>query len=58
MSLEIQRKKLELMRVQTAKFELLFKIDERLEEIERLKSHVKIQEETEQRLIEELKKQQ
>lgn len=57
MSLDLKRKKLELMRVQTAKHELEFKIEERLEEIERLKAHIKVQEETETRLIEELKKQ-
>lgn len=58
MSLDIKRKKLELMRVQTSRHELEFKIEERLEEIERLKAHIKAQEETEARLTEELKKQQ
>lgn len=58
MSLDLKRKKLELMRVQTAKHELEFKIEERLEEIERLKAHIKVQQETEIKLIEELKKQQ
>jgi hypothetical protein len=54
MSLDIKRKKLELSRVQTAKQELEFKIDEKLEEIERLKEHIKTQEQKENQLIQEL----
>jgi hypothetical protein len=38
--LETKRSKLELMRVQTAKAELEFKIEERLEEIGRLKEAI------------------
>jgi len=45
-----KRKKLELSRVRMAKEELLFKIEERLEEVERLKEHVKLQEQKEQEL--------
>jgi hypothetical protein len=55
MTLDLKKKKLELMRVQVAKCDLEYKIEERLDEIERLKSHVKIQEETEIRLTNELK---
>ncbi len=54
MSLEQKRKKLELMRVQSAKMELEFKIEERLEEIERLKENIKIQKQKEEELIKEL----
>lgn len=50
--LETKRSKLELMRVQTAKAELEFKIEERLEEIGRLKEAIKKQDER----AEELKK--
>lgn len=41
-SLEQKRRELDLKRVQMAMFELQFKIDERLEEIERLKENLKI----------------
>jgi hypothetical protein len=54
MSLDSKRKKLELMQVKTARMALEFKIDERLEEIERLKEHVKIQIEKENQLAKEL----
>jgi hypothetical protein len=54
MSIELKRKKLELSRVQTAKMELEFKIEERMEEINRLKEHVKVQAEKELQLIKEL----
>lgn len=55
MSLDLKKKKLELMRVQLAKHELELRIEERLEEINRLKDHVKIQEEAEIRISNELK---
>ncbi len=45
MSLEQKKKQLELERVKLSKRELEFKIEERLEEIERLKAHVKVQDE-------------
>lgn len=54
MSLDKKRKQLELMRVQTARYELEFKIEERLEEIERLKDHVQVQIKREQELKKEL----
>ena len=41
---EKKRIELELMRVSTAKAELEFKIEERLQEIDRLKEHIVIQE--------------
>lgn len=54
MSLEIKRKELELMRVKTARHELEFKVDEKTEEINKLKEHIKIQLETEDRLEKEI----
>lgn len=56
MSLEIKRKEVELMRVQTARFEIELRIAERKEEIERLENNIRIQIETETRLSDELKK--
>lgn len=52
MNLEYERKKLEFKRVEMAKLEMEFKIKQRLEEIEKLKESIDIQE---SRLI-ELKK--
>lgn len=49
-NLEIKRMKLELIKVSAAKAELEFKIDERLEDIARIKEHVKIQEAKEEEL--------
>jgi len=43
MSLNIKRKVLELSRVEVARKELEFKIEERLDEIERIKEHIVIQ---------------
>ena len=54
--LEKRRKEIELMRVQTAKHEILFRIEERLDEIERLKDHVKVQEQAEEKLKLEISK--
>lgn len=50
MSLELKKSELELMRVKTARMELEFKVDEKLEEIERMKTHIKIQEDKEAEL--------
>lgn len=50
MSLELSRKKLELMRVETARHELEFKIEERLDEITRIKEHIRAQKEKEEQL--------
>ena len=44
LTLEQKRKLLELERCKMAKKELEFKIEERFEEIERVKEHVKLQE--------------
>lgn len=41
---EKKRLELELLKVSTAKAELEFKIEERLQEIERIKEHIVIQE--------------
>lgn len=53
-NLDLKRKQLELARVRTARQELELKIDERLDEIERLKEHIKIQIEKETSLQKEL----
>lgn len=44
MSLDIKRLKVELVRVGAAKAELELRIEERMEEIERIKEHIKISE--------------
>ena len=49
--LELERKKLELMRVETAKHDMLFQIMQRQADIDRLKEQVDIQE----KKIEEIK---
>lgn len=54
MSLDLKKKKLELARVQVAKQELEFKIEERADEIQRLKEHIKVQEQTEEKLKQEI----
>ena len=52
--LDKKRKQLEYSRVQLAKQELELKIEERLDEIERLKEHIKIQIKREEELKKEL----
>lgn len=52
--LDLKRKVLDLKRVETARMDLEFKIEERLEEIERLKKHVEQQIEAEQKLTKEI----
>ena len=54
MSLDKKKKVLELKRVETARMELEFKIEERLEEIERLKQAIEIQKQTEEKLTKEI----
>ena len=54
MTLDQKRKKLELMRVQTARHELEFRVEERLEDIKRLEEHIKIQVDKETQLMSEL----
>ena len=54
MNLEKKKKILELQRVQTARMELEFKIDERMDEIERLKANIAVQEAKEAELQKEI----
>jgi len=54
--LEIKRKRVELARVQVARQELELKIDERLDEIKRLKEHIDIQIKRENELSKQLEK--
>jgi hypothetical protein len=54
MSLEVSRKQLELSRVRLAKQELEFKLEQNMEEINRLREHIKIQESKEKDLLEEI----
>lgn len=53
----IEKKKIhvELLRVQAGKADLELRIEERLEEIERIKASIRVSEEKEQELIEKLK---
>lgn len=55
MNIEVKKVRLELMKVSTAKAEMEIRIHERLEEIERIKEHMKIQETKEQELNVRLK---
>lgn len=50
MSLELKKKQLELKRVETARFDLELKIEERLDEIKRLEIAIQQQIETEEKL--------
>ena len=52
--LEIKKIQVELLRVSAAKAELELRIDERLEEIERIREHIKISEAKEIELKEKL----
>lgn len=54
MSLEMKKKKLELARVQVARQELEYKIEERKEEIERLEAAIEIQKKREFELSKEI----
>lgn len=56
MTLERRKKEAELARVKAARLDLEVRIEERLEEIERLKQHVEIQLQKESELEQELKK--
>lgn len=53
-SLELKRKKVELLRVTSAKGELELRIHERMDEIERLKEHIAVQEAKETELSEQI----
>lgn len=55
MSLDLMRKKVELMRVQTARHELELKIQEKLDEIKRVEESIKIQKSRELELDKEIK---
>lgn len=53
-NLELKRKQLELARVLMAKNEMEFRIEERMEEIGRLKDNIKAQEQKQNELNEEI----
>ena len=52
--LELKRTKLELIKVAAARHEIEFRIEERLDEINRLQEHVKVQEAKEAELKEKI----
>jgi hypothetical protein len=52
--LDLKRIKLELIKVAAARHEIEFRIEERLDEINRLKEHVKVQEAKETELKEKI----
>jgi hypothetical protein len=54
--LEIKRKELELLRVETARRELEFKVEERIDEINRVKEQINIQLAKEEEIRREIKK--
>lgn len=55
LTLEQKKNKSELLRVQAAKAEMEYIIEQRLEEVKRLQDAIKLQEETELKLIEKMK---
>jgi len=55
MSLEHKKIELNLMKCQTARMELEYKIEERKADIERIKDHIKLQDAQEAKLKQELK---
>ena len=54
MNLELKRKQLELARVQMARSELEFRIEEKMEEIKRIQDNIKIQQNREKELLKEI----
>ena len=54
MSLEVKKKQMELKRVLMAKDEFELRIEERLEEIERIKSQMTLQDEAAEKIKKEL----
>ena len=54
MNLEMEKKKLEKLKVEAAKAEMEYKILERLEDIERLKKNINVQEEAIKRIVDEM----
>lgn len=55
MSLENKKNKSELLRVQAAKAEMEYIIEQRLDEVKRLQEAIKLQEATELKIIEKMK---
>lgn len=55
MTLEERKNRSELLRVQAAKAEMEYIIEQRYEEIRRLQEAIKLQEETENKIIERMK---
>lgn len=55
MTLEQRKLKAELLRVQAAKADMEYRIAERLDEITRIEANIKVQEETELKIIEKMK---
>lgn len=53
-SMDVKRKRLELARVEVARQELEFKIEEREEEIKRLKDHIQIQKNKEEEIKQDI----
>ncbi len=53
--LELKRMKLELIKVSAARAELEFRVEERLDEIERVKANIKIQLDKETELAQKIK---
>lgn len=53
-NLELKRLKMELLKVQAAKAEMEFRIEERQEDIKRLQDNIKIQENKELELIQKI----
>lgn len=49
-TLEIKRMKLELVKVAAARAELEFRIEERMDEVNRIKDHIKVQQDKEAEL--------
>lgn len=54
MNIEIKRKKLQLMKIEMAKEEMLFKIAEREDEILRIKNNILVQEEAIENIKQEI----
>lgn len=55
MSLQAKKDKAELLRVQAAKAEMEYIVEQRLEEVKRLQEAIKLQEETEKKIVERMK---
>lgn len=52
--LDLKRKQVELLRVSSAKAEMELRIHERMEEIERVKEHIKVSEAKEAELLQQI----